>query len=89
MRSDSRILAEGAAAPPPSCANAVGHGDGAGAAVLSPRPPNLRGAVAGWSDGQIAARIKAGRGAMPAFGAAMGDEAIWGVVHYVRRLQGR
>ncbi len=71
------------------CHGPQGRGDGPGAAGLNPPPPDLRGAASSWSDGQIAAQIQAGRGAMPPFGGALDDTAIWSVVRYVRRLQGR
>jgi len=71
------------------CHGPQGRGDGPGAAGLNPRPPDLRGAAAAWSDGQIAAQMQAGRGAMPPFRAVLDDTATWSVVRYVRRLQGR
>lgn len=69
------------------CHGAQGRGDGPGAAALNPPPPSLLGAAAAWSDGQIAAQIQVGRGAMPAFRGALDSTAIWSVVHYLRRLQ--
>jgi len=72
-----------------ACHGALGRGDGPAAEGLNPRPPDLRGAASSWSDGQIAAQIQAGRGTMPPFRAVLDDTAIWSVVRYVRRLQGR
>ena len=69
-----------------ACHGAGGRGDGPAAAALNPRPPDMR-AAKSWSDGQIAAQIKNGRGIMPPFGQTLDSESIWSLVHYVRRLQ--
>ena len=71
------------------CHGALGRGDGPAAAAFKPRPSDLRGTVSSWSDGQIAALILSGRGAMPAYRDIFEVEAVWGVVHYMRRLQGQ
>ncbi|MFT5176141.1 MAG: mono/diheme cytochrome c family protein [Gammaproteobacteria bacterium] len=71
------------------CHGALGRGDGSAAAAFKPRPSDLRGTVSSWYDGQIAALIISGRGAMPAYRNILDDEAVWSVVHYLRRLQGQ
>lgn len=71
------------------CHGPLGRGDGPGAAGLNPPPPDLRGRAASWSDGEIAAQIQTGRGAMPPFRAVLDDAGMWSVVRYMRRLQGR
>jgi len=71
------------------CHGPQGRGDGPGAATLNPRPPDLRGPSAAWSDGQLAAQIRNGRGAMPPFREALDEEGTWSVVRYLRRLQGQ
>lgn len=84
------VLAEGNKLYVANCAvchGDSGRGNGPAAAGLNPKPPDLRGASARWSDGQIAAQIVNGRGAMPGFAATLDDESIWSIVHYVRRLQ--
>jgi mono/diheme cytochrome c family protein len=86
------VIAKGKALYESNCAvchGPQGRGDGPGAAGLNPRPPDLRGAAAAWSDGQIAAQIQNGRGAMPPFRTALDEQGLWSIVHYVRRLQGR
>ena len=88
----SDVLANGKSLYEANCAvchGPQGRGDGPGASGLNPPPPDLRGPAVAWSDGQIAAQIQNGRGAMPPFRAVLNDEGIWSVVRYVRALQGR
>jgi len=83
-----RVLAQGAKAYLANCAVCHGDkglGDGPSAAGLNPRPPDLRAAAETWSDGQIAALIRFGRGAMPPFSQVLDNETLWSIAHYVRR----
>ncbi len=70
-----------------ACHGPQGRGDGPAAAGLNPLPPDLRRAAAMWSEGQVAARILAGGGAMPPFGKVLEDDAVWSIVHHVRGLR--
>jgi len=69
------------------CHGPQGRGDGPAASALKPPPPDLRTNASKWNDGQIAAQIQSGRGAMPAYKTTLDAKAIWSIVHYVRRLQ--
>jgi mono/diheme cytochrome c family protein len=69
----------------------VCHGpEGAGDGPVTPkfvRPPNLKGASRGFTDGYLYALITNGRGNMPSYNRLAPDER-WDVIHYLRRLQG-
>jgi len=70
----------------------VCHGDtGAGDGPVAPkflRPPNLKGASRGFSDGYIFALITNGRGNMPAYN-RISPEERWDLINYLRNLQSR
>jgi len=90
LPADGAILAAGTRLYAANCAvchGDTGRGDGPAAAGLNPRPPDLRGASSRWDDGQLAAQILNGRGAMPGFAATLAQDDVWSIVHYLRRLQ--
>lgn len=68
------------------CHGVAGAGDGVAAAALTPKPTNFTSAEfqASRTDEQLAAAIKDGKGAMPAYGSQLSGEAIKGLVAYLR-----
>ena len=72
------------------CHGAGGHGDGAAAAALHPRPANFSSAaVSGESDGALFWKLSEGRGAMVAFKSSLSEAQRWQLVSYIRSLQGK
>jgi mono/diheme cytochrome c family protein len=67
------------------CHGATGAGDGPVAPKFV-RPPNLKGASRGYTDGYIYALITNGRGNMPSYNRISTDER-WDVINYLRQLQ--
>lgn len=55
---------------------------------LTPTPPELSDEAAEWTDAELYWIVKHGikMSGMPAFGATHGDEELWGIVAFVRRL---
>jgi mono/diheme cytochrome c family protein len=68
------------------CHGPEGAGDGPVTAKFV-RPPNLRGASRGFTDGYLYALITNGRGNMPSYNRLAPAER-WDVIHYLRALQG-
>jgi len=71
------------------CHGEAGHGDGAAAITFQPAPANIATAEARarLTDGEIFYTISEGRRPMPRLAGRIPDDAIWGLVHYVRHLQ--
>ncbi len=77
-----------------TCHGETGHGDGAAAAALEPKPRNLTepGYIAGLSDDRLYWRISEGGAsgpagsAMPAWKTILKEEQIWQTIAYVRSL---
>jgi len=69
------------------CHGPVGAGDGP-VVPRFVRPPNLKGASRGHSDGYIYALLTNGRGNMPSYN-RMSPEERWDVINYLRQLQNR
>lgn len=71
-----------------TCHGASGHGDGAAAAALNPKPRNFT-QDAGWKNGrkpsQIFGTLTKGLGGMPSFGSLPQDDR-WALAHYVITL---
>lgn len=67
------------------CHGAAGHGDGAAAAALNPKPRNFT-QDAGWKNGRKSSNIygtlTAGLGSMPSFSTLSSDDR-WALAHYV------
>jgi mono/diheme cytochrome c family protein len=73
------------------CANCHGEnaeGDGPVAAVLTPKPANLRRMAGAHSDGDFAWKIVTGRGSMPAWGNILSENQVWDIVNYIQSLSG-
>jgi mono/diheme cytochrome c family protein len=70
------------------CHGKAGAGDGAAAAAMDPKPTDFTSAEyqEGRTDDEIAEAIKVGKGAMPAYGEKLSEEAIQGLVAYIREL---
>lgn len=69
------------------CHGPAGAGDGPVVAKFV-RPPNLKGASRGFSDGYIFALITHGRGNMPSYNRISPQER-WDLINYLRNLQSR
>jgi mono/diheme cytochrome c family protein len=70
------------------CHGSEGHGDGAAAAALSPKPANFHNAsVAGETDGGLFWKLSEGRGAMVGFKATLSETQRWQLITYIRELQ--
>ena len=68
------------------CHGDAGRGDGPAGSALKPRPTDLVTHGPHHSDGDLAWKIRTGRGPMPAFGAVLGDRQVWDTVNYLRTL---
>lgn len=73
------------------CHGALGEGNGpvVGNGRFPIGPVLTNGAAAGRSDGYLYGVIRVGRGLMPAYGARIGHQDRWALVHYLRQLQGQ
>jgi mono/diheme cytochrome c family protein len=72
------------------CHGPGGHGDGAAAAALNPRPANFSSpAITGESDGALFWKLSEGRGAMVAFKASLSETQRWQLITYIRSLEGK
>lgn len=71
------------------CHGTGGAGDGMAAAAMDPKPTDLTSAEFqdGRTDEEIAAAIKAGKGAMPGYAKDLSDDAIKSLVAYIRTLR--
>lgn len=69
-----------------SCHGESGRGDGAAAKGMQPPVADLVAHGPHHSDGDLAWKIRTGRGPMPGFGTLLKDEQIWDVVNYLRTL---
>lgn len=69
------------------CHGPGGAGDGPVVAKFV-RPPSLKGASRGYSDGYLFALITNGRGNMPSYGRVSPEER-WDLINYLRDLQAR
>lgn len=72
------------------CHGAPGLDRGEVGAGMRPVPPRLEEVAQEWSDQEIFWIIENGirLAGMPAFGATHGDEEIWGIVAFVREVEG-
>ncbi|GAB3809079.1 hypothetical protein GCM10028819_49550 [Spirosoma humi] len=70
-----------------SCHGETGYGDGAAGRALGATPANFHSnPVKSQSDGILFWKLSTGRGNMPAFKEAFGDEQRWQLVAYLRKL---
>jgi len=71
------------------CHGAPGVERGALGKGMAPKPPDLSEVAAEWSDRELFWITKHGikLAGMPAFGVTHSDEALWGIVAFLRRLQ--
>ena len=66
------------------------NADGMGAdAAMEPRPSNLKAMAGHHSDGDMAWKIKKGRGPMPAWEIILSEEQVWNLVNYIQNLKGK
>ncbi len=89
VMADARSIEQGAQLYRQNCASCHGaNADGKGMAgmFLSPKPANLRAMAGTHADGDLAYKIKQGRGAMPAWKAILNDEQVWNLVNYIQSL---
>ena len=66
------------------CHGAAGTGDGPGGAALTPKPADLSMMVGMHPDGDIAWKIRNGRGPMPAWGSILQENQVWDIVNFLR-----
>ena len=72
------------------CHGPAGHGDGAAAAALNPKPAKFTSpAIVGESDGALFWKLSEGRGAMVPFKTTLSEAQRWALVAYIRTLQGK
>ena len=72
------------------CHGAPGLERGEAGKGMRPRPPRLERAAQEWTDGELFWITKHGirLAGMPAFGPTHTDEEIWGIVGFIRELEG-
>jgi mono/diheme cytochrome c family protein len=70
-----------------SCHGKNGQGDGPDAVYITPAPSNLAVMAGHHTDGDLAWKIKKGKGSMPAWEDAYSEEDIWHLVNYIQNLK--
>lgn len=69
------------------CHGPLGHGDGAAAVALNPKPKDLTSAATqGQSDGALFWKISQGRAPMPPWEQTLSDKDRWDLVNYIRSI---
>lgn len=69
------------------CHGPLGHGDGAAAVALNPKPKDLTSpATQGQSDGALFWKISQGRAPMPPWEQTLSDKDRWDLVNYIRSI---
>ncbi|MBU0970215.1 MAG: cytochrome c [Proteobacteria bacterium] len=71
------------------CHGAKADGRGADAKNMVPKPSNLAAMAGHHSDGDMAWKIKKGKGPMPGWEGMLSDEQIWNLVNYIQNLQAK
>ncbi|MFO7604328.1 MAG: c-type cytochrome [Gammaproteobacteria bacterium] len=69
-----------------SCHGEGGLGDGPAGQAMQPRPSNLVAHGPHHTDGDLAWKIRTGRGPMPGFTTLLTETQVWDVVNYLRSL---
>jgi mono/diheme cytochrome c family protein len=69
-----------------SCHGKGAEGNGSAAAVLTPKPANLKKMSGTHPDGDLAWKIENGRGPMPAWKNILSQDQIWDLVNYIQSL---
>ena len=69
-----------------SCHGANADGYGPKGRNLNPRPADLRSITQMHTDGELAYKIKVGRGSMPGWQGILNETEIWGLINYIRTL---
>ena len=69
-----------------SCHGDNTDGDGLAGRNLKPKPANLHMMSKSHADGEIAYKIRVGRGAMPGWEGVLGEDEIWSLVNYIRSI---
>lgn len=73
-----------------NCANCHGSradGKGPDASEMDPRPTNLKVMAGHHSDGDLAWKIKTGRGDMPGWEKVLSENQIWDLVNFIQNLK--
>jgi mono/diheme cytochrome c family protein len=71
------------------CHGINADGMGPDAEDMEPKPSNLEAMAGHHSDGDMAWKIKKGRGPMPAWEDILSKEQIWNLVNFIQNLKGK
>jgi mono/diheme cytochrome c family protein len=69
------------------CHGINADGKGIDAEEMDPKPSNLKAMAGHHSDGDLAWKIKNGRGDMPGWGDTLSEEQIWELVNFIQTLK--
>lgn len=69
-----------------SCHGANADGNGLAGRSLTPKPANLHMMSKSHAEGELAYKIRVGRGAMPGWEGALGETEIWSLVNYIKSV---
>lgn len=70
-----------------ACHGVKGDGKGPDAPYIDPKPSNLKAMAAHHPDGDLAWKIKKGKGPMPSWEDEFTEEQIWDLVNYIQSLK--
>lgn len=70
-----------------NCHGAKADGMGPNAEDMEPKPSNLAAMAGHHSDGDMAWKIKKGRGTMPAWENILSEEQVWDLVNFIQNLK--
>ncbi|MGW8194906.1 MAG: c-type cytochrome [Desulforhopalus sp.] len=68
------------------CHGKQGLGDGPAASFLHTKPANLQAMSGEHADGDLAWKIRTGKGSMPAWGDELKDDEVWHLVNFIQSL---
>jgi len=69
-----------------SCHGSNADGQGKAGMMLNPKPANLRMMAGQHPDGDLAYKIREGRGPMPAWKGILKDDQVWRLVNFIQAL---
>lgn len=69
-----------------SCHGENADGNGLTGRNLTPKPANLHMMSKSHSDGELAYKIRVGRGAMPGWEGVLGETEIWSLINYIKSI---
>lgn len=68
------------------CHGKNAEGDGPTGMMLNPKPANLKAMAGTHPDGDLAYKIKVGRGTMPGWKNILDDDKVWHLVNFIQSL---